>query len=70
MIIWDDDEEKIKAEVVFKHEINAIKFKYEYLLVVCDYKIFVYSFFENLKLKHEINTIFNNKGKIETNSID
>ncbi len=37
LVIWDDEEEKIKAEIIFKSEINAIKFKYEYLFVVCDY---------------------------------
>jgi hypothetical protein len=71
LIIWDDAAEKIKAEIVFKQqEINNIKFKYEYLFVLTDYKIYIYSFFENLTLKKEVDTIYNPKGLFETNSLD
>lgn len=70
LVIWDDDQEKIKGEIIFKNKINAIRFKYEYVFVVADYKIFVYNLFENLALKIEVGTLFNPKGKIELNSID
>lgn len=70
LIIWDDEEQKIKAEIVFKTEINALKFKYEYLLVICDYKIYIYNVFENLTLRTEIITSFNPRGRVETNCID
>ncbi len=75
LIIWDASEVKqdgnrIKAEIIFKEEINNIKFKYEFLFVVCDYKIYIYNLFENLVLKVEIPTSFNSKGRIETNRID
>ena len=70
LIIWDDDQEKIKAEIVLKNEINSVKFKYEYLFVVVDFKIYIYSIFENLSLKMEVMTLYNPKGMIETNSID
>lgn len=70
LIIWDDDQEKIKAEIIFKSKINSVRFKYEFVFVITDYKIFVYNIFENLTLKIEIGTLFNPKGKIEINSID
>lgn len=70
LIIWDDEKEKIKAEITLKSEINAVKFKYEYLFVVVDFKIYIYSIFENLNLKMEVMTLYNPKGLIETNAID
>ena len=70
LIIWDDDQEKIKAEIVFKNKINAVRFKHEYIFIVTDYKIFVYNLFENLTLKVEIGTLFNPKGRLEINSVD
>lgn len=70
LIIWDDDQEKIKAEIVFKNKINSVHFKHEYIFIVTDYKIYVYNLFENLTLKVEIGTLFNPKGKLEINSVD
>ena len=70
VIIWDENSEQIKAEISLKQEIRNIKFKYEYLFIVTDNKIYVYSFFENLTLKMIRNTIYNPKGIFETNSID
>lgn len=70
VIIWDENMEKIKAEISLKQEIKNIKFKHEYLFVLTDNKIYVYSFFENLALKMVKNTIYNPKGIFETNSID
>lgn len=70
VIIWDENSETIKAEVSLKQEVRNIKFKYEFLFVVTDNKIYVYSFFENLTLKMVKNTVYNPKGIFETNSID
>jgi len=70
VVIWDENNERIKAEISLKQEIRNIKFKHEYLFVLTDNKIYVYSFFENLTLKMVKNTIYNPKGIFETNSID
>lgn len=47
-----------------------MRFKYEFVFVITDYKIFVYNLFENLTLKIEIGTLFNPKGRVEINSVD
>lgn len=70
LIVWDENVEQIKAEISLKQEIKNIKFKHEFLFVITDNKIYVYSFFENLTLKMIKTTIYNPKGIFETNSID
>ena len=45
LIIWDDEKEEICAELFCKNEINAIKFKYKYLFLVYDHRIFIYDIF-------------------------
>lgn len=70
VIIWDESAETIKAELSLKQEVRNVRFKHEYLFVITDNKIYVYSYFENLVLKMVKATVYNPKGLFESNSID
>ena len=70
VVIWEDHEGTIRAEIVFKTEVLNVKIKYEYLFVVLENKIFVYGLFDQLVLKRQFNTYDNPFGLLETNAVD
>lgn len=70
VVIWEDHEGAIRAEIVFKSDVLNVKIKYEFLFVVLETKIFVYGLFDQLALKRQYATYENPKGILETNSVD
>lgn len=49
---------------------NNIKFKFEFIFVMTDTKIYIYDFFDNLTLSKEIDTAYNPNGMIESNAVN
>ena len=50
VIIWDDFEKKIISELKFSTEIKLVKYKKNYLFVICQKRIYIFNFdtFENI----------------------
>lgn len=70
VIIWDDDEERRKAEITFKSVVKALKIKLEYLFVILESKILVYNTVEDLELIYQAPTLMNLKGVFSVNNCD
>ena len=68
IIIWDDDEERRKAEITFKSAVKAVKIKVEYQVVVLELKILVYNTIGSLELLYQAETLLNLKGVFSINS--
>lgn len=70
IIVWDDHEQTVRAEVVFKSEVKNVRVKYDYLFVALENKIYAYSLFEQLTLMTEYTTFSNPNGLLPTNAVD
>lgn len=61
VMIWDDHQRRCIGELSFRSEIRAVRLRRDRIVVVLEYKIYVYNF-SDLKLLHQIETIANPKG--------
>lgn len=61
VMIWDDHQNRCIGELSFRSEVKAVKLRRDRVVVVLEYKIYVYNF-SDLKLLHQIETSYNPKG--------
>jgi len=61
VMIWDDHQNRCIGELSFRSEVKAVKLRRDRVVVVLEYKIYVYNF-ADLKLVDHIETIANTKG--------
>eukprot|EP00455_Lapot_gusevi_P011198 TRINITY_DN15157_c0_g2_i1.p1 TRINITY_DN15157_c0_g2~~TRINITY_DN15157_c0_g2_i1.p1 ORF type:complete len:366 (+),score=53.44 TRINITY_DN15157_c0_g2_i1:94-1191(+) len=61
VMIWDDHQNRCIGELSFRSEVKAVKLRRDRIVVVLEYKIYVYNF-SDLKLVDHIETISNPKG--------
>jgi len=61
VMIWDDYQNKCIAELEFRSEVRSVKLRRDRIVVVLDYKVYVYNF-SDLKSQHQIETGSNPKG--------
>ncbi|KAL1559358.1 Autophagy-related protein 18d [Salvia divinorum] len=61
VIIWDDFQSRCIGEFSFRSEIRAVRLRRDRVVVVLEYKIYVYNFMD-LKLLHQIETLANPRG--------
>jgi WD40 repeat protein len=61
VMIWDDHQNRCIGELSFRSEVRAVKLRRDRVVVVLEYKIYVYNF-ADLKLVDHIETIQNTKG--------
>eukprot|EP00735_Rhodelphis_limneticus_P011667 TRINITY_DN47_c0_g1::TRINITY_DN47_c0_g1_i1::g.14732::m.14732 TRINITY_DN47_c0_g1::TRINITY_DN47_c0_g1_i1::g.14732 ORF type:complete len:407 (-),score=45.42,sp/Q93VB2/AT18A_ARATH/51.02/8e-133,WD40/PF00400.27/3.6e+03,WD40/PF00400.27/9.9e+03,WD40/PF00400.27/9.1,WD40/PF00400.27/0.0024,CPSF_A/PF03178.10/2.9,CPSF_A/PF03178.10/94 TRINITY_DN47_c0_g1_i1:991-2211(-) len=61
VMIWDDHQSRCIGELSFRNEVKAVKLRRDRIVVVLEYKIYVYNF-ADLKLLHQIETVSNPKG--------
>jgi WD40 repeat protein len=60
-MIWDDHQNRCIGELSFRSEVRAVKLRRDRVVVVLEYKIYVYNF-ADLKLVDHIETTSNKKG--------
>jgi len=60
-MIWDDHQNRCIGELSFRSEVKAVKLRRDRVVVVLEYKIYVYNF-ADLKLVDHIETTANSKG--------
>jgi len=61
VMIWDDHQSKCIGELSFRSQVRAVKLRRDRVVVVLEYKIYVYNF-ADLKLLDHIETTSNPKG--------
>jgi WD40 repeat protein len=61
VMIWDDHQNRCIGELSFRSEVKAVKLRRDRVVVVLEYKIYVYNF-ADLKLVDHIETTCNSKG--------
>jgi WD40 repeat protein len=61
VMIWDDHQNRCIGELSFRSEVRAVKLRRDRVVVILEYKIYVYNF-ADLKLIDHIETIQNIKG--------
>eukprot|EP00301_Raphidiophrys_heterophryoidea_P023564 c7404_g1_i1.p1 GENE.c7404_g1_i1~~c7404_g1_i1.p1 ORF type:complete len:366 (-),score=106.31 c7404_g1_i1:250-1347(-) len=61
VMIWDDHQNRCIGELSFRSDVKAVKLRRDRVVVVLEYKIYVYNF-ADLKLQDHIETISNPKG--------
>lgn len=61
VMLWDDHQSRCIGELSFRSEVKAVRLRRDKVIVVLEYKIYVYNF-ANLKLQHHIETVSNVKG--------
>ncbi|KAH7654107.1 WD40-repeat-containing domain-containing protein [Dioscorea alata] len=61
VIIWDDHQSRSVGEFAYRSIVRAVKLRQDLIIVVLEYKIYVYNF-TDLKLLHQIETVSNPKG--------
>jgi len=61
VMIWDDHQNKCIGELSFRSQVRAVKLRRDRVVVVLEYKIYVYNF-ADLKLVDHIETTSNTKG--------
>eukprot|EP00697_Spironema_sp_BW2_P009734 gnl/Spiro4/24726_TR12285_c0_g1_i1.p1 gnl/Spiro4/24726_TR12285_c0_g1~~gnl/Spiro4/24726_TR12285_c0_g1_i1.p1 ORF type:complete len:269 (-),score=41.35 gnl/Spiro4/24726_TR12285_c0_g1_i1:27-833(-) len=61
VMLWDDHQSRCIGELSFRGDVKAVKLRRDRVVVVLEYKIYVYNF-ANLKLLHHIETVTNPKG--------
>eukprot|EP00742_Colponemidia_sp_Colp-10_P002995 GILJ01003196.1.p1 GENE.GILJ01003196.1~~GILJ01003196.1.p1 ORF type:complete len:363 (+),score=36.13 GILJ01003196.1:223-1311(+) len=61
VMIWDDHQNRCIGELSFRSEVRAVKLRKDRVVVVLEYKIYVYNF-ADLKLIDHIETVSNPKG--------
>ena len=62
VMIWDDHQNRCIGELSFRSEVRAVKLRRDRVVVVLEYKIYVYNF-ADLKLVDHIETTQNTKGR-------
>lgn len=67
VMIWDDHQIKSIGEMSFRSEVKAVKLRSQVVVVVLDYKIFVYNFSDLKQIKF-IETAQNSKGLCSVNN--
>src|ERR1700722_7011582 len=65
VMIWDDHQNRCIGELSFRSEVRAVKLRRDRVVVVLEYKIYVYNF-ADLKLVDHIETTQNTKGQTPT----
>jgi len=61
VMIWDDHQNRCMGELSFRSEVKAVRMSRERVVVVLEYKIYVYNF-ADLNQLHQIETVSNPKG--------
>ncbi len=61
VMVWDDHQNRCIGELSFRTEVKAVRMSRERVVVVLEYKIYVYNF-ADLNLLHTIETVSNPKG--------
>mmetsp|Transcript_31665 Transcript_31665/g.102470 ORF Transcript_31665/g.102470 Transcript_31665/m.102470 type:complete len:376 (-) Transcript_31665:105-1232(-) len=61
VMIWDDHQNRCIGELSFRSEVKAVRMSRERVVVVLEYRIYVYNF-ADLNLLHTIETISNPRG--------
>jgi len=61
VMIWDDNQNRCIGELSFRSEVRAVRLRRDRIVVVLEYKIYVYNF-ADLKVLHQIETWRNVKG--------
>lgn len=61
VMIWDDQQSRCIGELSFRSEVRAVRLRRDKIVVVLEFKIYVYNF-ADLKLLHQIETLSNTKG--------
>lgn len=61
VMIWDDQQSRCIGELSFRSEVRAVRLRRDRIVVVLEFKIYVYNF-ADLKLLHQIETLSNTKG--------
>jgi len=61
VMIWDDHQNRCIGELSFRSEVKAVRMSRERVVVVLEYKLYVYNF-ADLNLLHTIETVSNPKG--------
>lgn len=61
VMIWDDHQSRCIGELSFRSEVRAVRLRRDRIVVVLEFKIYVYNF-ADLKLLHQIETLSNTKG--------
>ena len=61
VMIWDDHQNRCIGELSFRSEVKAVRMSRERVVVVLEYKIYVYNF-ADLNLLHTLETVSNPKG--------
>src|SRR6185312_7160923 len=61
VMIWDDHQNRCIGELSFRSEVRAVKLRRDRVVVVLEYKIYVYNF-ADLKLVDHLETTQNTKG--------
>lgn len=61
VMIWDDFQSKCIGELSFRNEVKAVRLRRDRIVVVLEYKLYVYNF-TDLKLLTQIDTISNPSG--------
>lgn len=64
VMIWDDHQNRCIGELSFRSDVRAVKLRRDRVVVVLEYKIYVYNF-SDLKLVDHIETASNAKGLCE-----
>lgn len=60
VMIWDDQQSRCIGELSFRSEVRAVRLRRDRIVVVLEFKIYVYNF-SDLKLLHQIETLSNTK---------
>ncbi|KAG8470216.1 hypothetical protein KFE25_008637 [Diacronema lutheri] len=61
VMIWDDHQNRCIGELSFRSEVKAVKLRRDRVVVVLEYKVYVYNF-ADLRMLHHFETISNPKG--------
>jgi WD40 repeat protein len=61
VMIWDDHQSRCIGELSFRSEVRAVRLRRDKIVVVLEFKIYVYNF-ADLKLLHQIETLANTRG--------
>ena len=61
VMIWDDHQNRCIGELSFRSEVKSVRMSRERVIIVLEYKIYVYNF-ADLNLLHTLETVSNPKG--------
>jgi WD40 repeat protein len=69
VIIWDDFQNKEIGTIPFKSEVKGVKLTRDRIIVILEYKVYIYNF-SDLKLINSIETTSNPNGLVSISSIE